>query len=163
MFLALGILTLIVGVYVAGGRAMLKRQAWTAGFFARIEPIEIACWRKSEAILWARFLQGAGLVLTLLTTLGSFDLSPLFPLLPAGYQWLPPILPLVVSVAGVLQENLRRYTTKPLELVEVPDVAPSKVAAALDIAQDITDTAVAIVAIDAMDTKQAERDKNAAG
>lgn len=153
MLISLSILTLLVVAYVVGGRSWLKRQSWAAGFFAWIEPIEIILWRKSETILWARFRQGLGLVLTLLASLGQFDLSPIFPFLPDWLHWLPPMLPLVISMSGALSEQLRRNTTRPLELVEVPDVAPPAVAAAVARAETSKEVAIDAVKVDAEERK----------
>jgi len=86
LFIVLGVLTVLVAAYVMGGAKWLKSKPWTARFFAWIEPFEIVCWRKSESILWARFLQGVGLILTGLSSLGQFDLSPIMPLLPERYH-----------------------------------------------------------------------------
>ncbi len=147
------ILTLLVVAYVAGGRDWLKRRAWMARFFAWIEPIEIKLWRKSETILWARFLQGLGLLLTFLSSLGEFDLSPLFPFLPDSWHWLPPTLPLMVSLAGALNEQMRKATSTPLELVEVPDEKPPAVAAAIAAADVSKAIAVEAVKVDAEEKK----------
>ena len=66
-----------------------------------------------------------GLVLTGLTQLGSIDLTPLMPFVPdkyAGYVHVAfNLLPMVISVMGALNERLRNRTTKPIELVAVPD------------------------------------------
>lgn len=145
LFVTIAILALLIAAYAAGGRKWLKTKPWMAGFFAKIEPMEILLWRKSESILWARFLQGLGLLLTALTALGTFDLSPLFPLLPDKYRWVQPMLPLIISAAGAMNEALRRSTSKPLELVEVPDAAPPRVAAAVATAEATKEIAVAAV------------------
>ena len=148
LLLAFGLPTLIILAYVLGGRSWLKSQPWAAGFFAKIEPIEITLWRKSETILWARFQQVLGVVLTLLTQLGQLDLSPLFPLLPDNMKWLPAFLPLIISVAGRIEEWNRLNTTKPVELVEVPDKVPPGVAAALQEAEITKENAVIAVEVD---------------
>jgi len=114
-------------------------------FFATIEPIEITLWRKSETILWARFQQLCGILLTLLTEMGTLDLSPLFPLLPEKYKWLPSMLPLVISVAGRVSEMQRLDTTKPVQLVELPDVLPPHVAEVVREAEVTKQNAVAVV------------------
>lgn len=153
LLIVLGVLTVVVVAYAMGGRKWLKSKPWSAGFFAAIEPFEIVCWRKSESLLWYRFLQGMGAILTGASALGQFDLSPLWPFLPEKYRWLPPILPLIISMLGAMGENLRRYSTKPLELVEVPDVAPPHVAAAVAAAEVTKNVAVKAVALDLEEKK----------
>ncbi len=153
LFIALAVLTLLIVIYVAGGRTWLQRQPWAAGFFRWIEPIEIKCWRKSETLLWARFLQALGLVLTALSSLGQFDLSPIMPFLPDRYRWVPSMLPLIISMAGSLNEQLRKATTKPLELVELPDALPPAVAAAVATADATKEMAVEAVKTDTEEKK----------
>ena len=62
-------------------RPVLKEQPWMAGFFRVMEPIEIALFKKSETILFARLKMLTGVLLTLLTTIGSVDMSAVMPLL----------------------------------------------------------------------------------
>lgn len=154
LLIVLGALAILIAAYAMGGRKWLKSKPWAAAFFARIEWIEIKGWRKSESLLWNRFLQGAGAILTGAASLGQYDLSPVMALLPEKYHWLPPMLPLIISMLGAMGENLRRYSTKPLELVEVPDAAPPRVAAAVARAELIKDMAVSTVQNDAAE-KQA--------
>jgi hypothetical protein len=152
LLLAIGVPTLLILAYVVIGRAWLKERPWASGFFAKVEPIEIALWRKSETILWARFQQVLGVVLTLLTQLGQLDLSPLFPLLPDNMKWLPAFLPLIISVAGRIEEWNRLRTTKPVELVEAPDAISAGTRAAL-----IEATAAQENAVIAVEVEKAER------
>jgi hypothetical protein len=142
--LAFGIPTLLILVYVLGGRRWLKSKPWATGFFATIEPIEITLWRKSETILWARFQQLIGIVLTLLTGLGALDLSPLFPLLPEKYKWVPTVLPLIITCAGKISEMQRVSTTKPVELVELPDKMSPRMAEVVRDAEITKQVAVAV-------------------
>lgn len=142
--ICLAVLSILILAYVLGEK-WLKAQSWSAPFFAWIEPVEIALWRKSVSILWARFLQVMGFMLTLLASLGQFDLTPLMPFLPNRLQWLPSALPLIVSIAGAIQEKLRKESTKPLALVEVPSDAPPNVLAAVAVAEASKDKAVAVV------------------
>jgi hypothetical protein len=157
LLFAIGAPTLVILAYVLGGRKWLKKQPWSANFFTTIEPFEIVLWRKSETILWARFQQLLGIVLTLLSQLGTVDLSPLFPLLPPKLQWLPACLPLIVSIAGKIEEWNRLDTTKPLELVEVPDNAPLKVTEAVKLAEAVKVAAVAVVVAENTAEKKAEK------
>jgi hypothetical protein len=156
LLLAIGIPTILILAYVLGGRSWLKSRPWAAGFFAKIEPVEITLWRKSETILWARFQQVLGIVLTLLTQIGTLDLSPLFPLLPDQYKWLPSCLPLIITVVGKISEWQRLSTTKPVELVEVPDKVSAGTAAALQEAEVTKENAVIAVAVDAAERQGGE-------
>lgn len=119
------VLTAFVALYVVWLRPWLRDKPWAAGFFAKIESVEILFYKKSESILWARFLQLMGAVLAALASLGSLDLTPLFPFLPDKYKWVPGALPLVVTVAGWMQEKMRKDTSKPLEVVAMPE-SPAK-------------------------------------
>jgi hypothetical protein len=149
LLLAIGIPTILILAYVLGGRAWLRERPWAAGFFAKIEPVEIILWRKSETILWARFQQVLGVVLTLLTQIGTLDLSPLFPLLPERYKWLPAFLPLIISVVGRIEEWNRLRITKPIELVEVPDKVSAGTAAALQEAEATKENAIVAAEVEA--------------
>jgi hypothetical protein len=111
-------LTAFVALYVVSLRPWLRDKSWAAGFFARIEPVEIALWKKSESILWARFLQAVGLVVPLLQFIGAVDITPYLAIVPDGYA---PYLLLFVFVAGQIGEQLRRDTTKPLDVVARPE------------------------------------------
>lgn len=44
----------LIIIYAMWGRAWLKRQPWSQGFFDWIEPIELVLFKKSETILFAR-------------------------------------------------------------------------------------------------------------
>lgn len=142
--LAIGLPTLLVLAYVLGGRDWLKGRPWAAGFFTRVERVEITLWRKSETILWARFQQLLGIVLAVLLGIGTLDLSPLFPLLPEKYKWLPSLLPLIITAAGKVAEWNRLQTTMPVELVEVPDKAPPDVAEAIEAVELINQEAIKV-------------------
>ena len=111
--------------YAIIGRSWLKSKSWSAGFFVWIEPIEIRIFRKSETILFARLKILTGLVLTLLTQIGTIDLTPLMPFVPDKYETMVRagfnLLPLIITAVGWMDESLRNSTTKPLELVAVPE------------------------------------------
>ncbi|MDB5600886.1 MAG: hypothetical protein JWN71_2930 [Xanthobacteraceae bacterium] len=111
-------LTAFVALYVVWLRPWLRDKPWAQGFFAGIEPVEIALWRKSESILWARFLQAVGLVVPLLQFVGAVDIAPYLAIVPEGYA---PYLLLVIFVAGQIGERLRKDTTKPLDVVALPE------------------------------------------
>lgn len=111
--------------YALFGRPWLKSKRWAQGFFAAVEPVEIALYRKSETILWARLKMVIGTTLAVLTTAGEIDVTPVMPLVPDAYQTAVRtainLLPLLITLVGMIDEKMRRTTTKPLELVAVPD------------------------------------------
>lgn len=123
--IVLGFVIAVVLWYALHGREWLKTKTWADGFFEFIEPVEIFIYKKSETILVARSLQLLGAILTLLTWVGSIDITPIMPLVPDKYQ--PYVhaamsfMPLVLNGLGAIVERLRNHTTKPLELVAVPD------------------------------------------
>jgi hypothetical protein len=150
---ALAAITGLLLWYALHGRDWLKSKPWAQGFFELIEPVEIFIYKKSETILVARSLQGLGAILTLLTWVGSIDITPIMPLVPEKYQ--PYVyaamsfLPLVLNALGAIVERLRNKTTKPIELVAVPDkvVAETpKLAEAVAMANATKVEAVAAVA-----------------
>jgi hypothetical protein len=149
---ALAVITGLILWYALQGRDWLKTKLWAQGFFEFIEPIEIFVYKKSETILVARSLQGLGAILTVLTWIGSIDITPIMPLVPEKYQ--PYVhaamsfLPLVLNALGAIVERLRNQTTKPLELVAVPDkvVAETpKIAEAVAMADATKQEAVAVI------------------
>jgi hypothetical protein len=123
--IVLAVITGLLLWYALQGREWLKSKSWAQGFFAWIEPIEIALFRKSETILFARLKILTGLLLTLLTQIGSIDLTPIMPFVPDKYAPYVHVafnlLPLVISGMGALDEKLRNRTTKPIELVAIPE------------------------------------------
>lgn len=140
-FIVLGVLVALIAIYGMGGRNWLKARPWTAWFYRWVEPIEIVLWRKSETILWSRFLIIAGLIPPLFEQLEKL-MPAVSGVLPPEYQaWWT----LSFTVVGIINEMMRRNTTKPLELVELPDNQSPKVAAAVAAAEVAKDKAVAAV------------------
>jgi hypothetical protein len=136
--------------YALFGREWLKSKPWAQGFFAWIEPVEIALFKKSETILFARLKIATGFVLTILTQIGAINLAPFMPFVPDKYQMWVNIavnaVPLLLSLVGMIDEWLRNRTTKPIELVAVPEVAaPPEVKAAIAQADAAKQEAVAVV------------------
>lgn len=149
----------IVLWYALAGRAWLKSKRWAHPFFARIEPIEIFLFRKSETILFARMKMLVGVTLTLLTSLGSIDLSPIMPFVPDKYAGMVHavfnLLPMIITVMGMVDEKLRNGVTRPIEFVAIPDKvveANPKIAEAVAMADATKTEAVSVVAA-AVDTK----------
>lgn len=144
LLVILFIFTALVLLWVVWGRTWLKSQSWTVGFFAAIEPIEIALWSKSETILWARFVPLLTALSGFLTWLGALDVTPFLQLIPEKYQPWVSVLPFAaVALLGIVTEILRRSTTKPLEIVAVPDAAPPELVAVIAEAEVAKDNAVA--------------------
>lgn len=144
----------VVLLYVLA-RPWLKAQPWAARFFAWVEPLEIKLFKKSETILWARAKMVTGLLLTALTMLGGIDLSPIMPYIPEAHQGLVKfamnLLPMALTLVGMIDEKLRNTSTKPLELVALPESTPlpPQVAIAVADAELAKETAVAVVKQDA--------------
>jgi hypothetical protein len=128
-FIILLLLTAIaLAIYVVWVRPWLRQQPWAAGYFRLIEPVEILFWNKSESILWARFLQIAGVLTTVLQFLGTIDVTPFISFIPEGYR---PALFLLITLSGFINEWLRKDTTKPLEIVALPENVPPEVEQAI--------------------------------
>jgi hypothetical protein len=147
---SLFVLSVFLTIYALWGRDWLKSKPWAQAFFDWIEPIEIALFRKSPTILFARLKVLTGLLLTWLTAAGDIDLTPILPFVPEKYQGLingaAKALPLVLSLVGWADESLRKKTTLPIELVAVPEAtATPEVKVAIGKAQEAKEHAVATV------------------
>lgn len=121
------VLTAIVVIYITWLRPWLRAKSWAQGFFAAVEPIELALWKKSETILWARFLQVVGLVSTLAGVFGLIDWTLITPLVSEQYQPFMPLIPMTLNLIGTVTEKLRRDTTKPLEVVAAPEAVKAAI------------------------------------
>lgn len=152
------VLALIVALgflYALVLRPWLKKQPWMQEFFLEIEPIEIALFKKSETILVGRLLWVGGLVVTLYDSLAVFVHSlDITPVTTRIFDWLqiPPDMrnltaTAFIGIIGLLINRLRKSTTKPLELVAVPEAQVTPAAAqAMAKAETAKDQAVAAVA-----------------
>lgn len=152
VFLLSGFSVLML-VYALWGRDWLKKQSFAQGFFAWVEPIEIALFRKSPTILFARIKMLGGVILTLMTQLGEIDITPLMPLVPEKWQGVVRVsfnmLPMILTFMGTMDEKQRNATTLPIEVVAVPDKVIAEnpvVAEAVATAVVAKETAVAAVA-----------------
>jgi len=150
---ALAIIAVLAILY-AVVRSWLKRQPWTAKFFAAIEPYELALFKKSETILVGRLLWVGGLLVTSYDFIAVFASSlDLTPLTTRAFDALhvPPdmrILALTafISALGRFINWLRQRTTKPLEVVAVAEKDMTReVAHALLAAEVFKDEAVTAV------------------
>lgn len=136
------LLVVLAVAYALWLRPWLKRQPWAAPFFAWIEPIEIALYKKSETILLGRLLWFGGLFVTaydaLATFASSLDLTPITGRVLDALHVAPDMRGLVVTAflaaLGKAITWLRTQTTKPLEIVAASE-ANMSVAASAAIAQ----------------------------
>lgn len=150
-FLIAALITTLIYVMI---RPWLKEQPWAAPFFKFMEPIEIKLFKKSETILFARLKVLVGVLLTLLTTLGSVDLSLILPLLPQEHRGIAQaiinLMPMIISVMGLMDERLRNTTTKPIEMVALPEnkPLPLDVVIAVEAANQAKAEAVAVIKAD---------------
>jgi hypothetical protein len=125
--IVLAVITGLLLWYALWGREWLKAKpwGWSVAFFAWIEPIEIFLFRKSETILFARMKMACGVVLTYLAQASQIDWTPILPFIPEKYRGmvnaLISSLPLLLSLLGAADEKQRLTTTKPIQLVAVPD------------------------------------------
>lgn len=152
LLLPLALIVAFLLVYALWGRDWLKTKSWAAPFFEWIEPIEIKLFKKSVTILAGRTLAIFGGLLTILTQLGSVDITPLMPFLPEKHQAIVQIvwnmLPLTITGVGWMIEKLRNNTTLPIEVVAVPDkviAENANVAAVVADAQVAKERAVYVV------------------
>lgn len=158
MKIALVVLAFIVGLaflYALVLRPWLKKQTWAQSFFAWIDPVELTLFKKSETILVGRLLWVGGLFVTFYdaaaTFIHSLDITPLTTRI---FDWLsiPPdmrslSMSAFIGILGLLINRLRKTTTKPLELVAVPDAKlPPAAAQAVAQAEVAKDAAVQAVA-----------------
>jgi hypothetical protein len=152
IYAGLALAALVAAVYALWLRPWLKGQAWAKPFFAWVEPLEIALFKNSETILFARLKVAVGLLLAALTYMSTFDITPILPLLPEAWrphaQAVMAMLPLILSLVGMADERLRNTTTKPLELVALPlesKPIPPQVAIAVAEADIAKEAAVEVV------------------
>jgi len=148
MILGLLVFFSVIAIYAVIVRPWLRKKPWMQWFFANpvVEWIEIHLWRKSEMILVARGMQVIGAIGTTAGYLGGIDWSVFSAIVPEKWQPFLPLLPTAFNALGAMIEAMRRDTTKPLELVEVPQAVSQKVAVALEAADTAKHEAVAAVA-----------------
>lgn len=125
LLLWIAVLTAIVAVLVVWVLPWLEGKP---AVMAVLDPIAIPLWKKSKSIFWARWLQLIGLgvpivqgLLQLLVFIGGIDVSPYLVIIPAEYQ---AYVFLFIYVCGQLGVWLRKETTKPLEVVALPEDKP---------------------------------------
>lgn len=92
-FATLLIVAALVAVYVVWVRPAIRDKPWAAGFFAAIEPFEIALWKKSETLFWERGKHVFAFVLAVLPQIGAFDPTPFLVAIPEKHRWWVILIP----------------------------------------------------------------------
>ena len=126
--LVLALLMALAFIYALVLRPWLKKQPWTQSFFASVDALESALFKKSETILVGRLLWVGGLFVTfydgLATFVHSLDITPLTTRI---FDWLqiPPDMrnlsaTAAIGIIGLIINKLRAATTKPLDVVALP-------------------------------------------
>lgn len=160
------VLALLLIWYALWGRSWLKSRPWAAGFFAWIEPIEIALFKKSETILIGRLLWVGGFLVTaydgLAVFASSMDLTPLTTRIFDTLHVPPDMRGLTVTAflaaVGLVMNRLRSRVSKPLELVALSDQAVAespKLAEAVAMADATKIEAVAVATAKVEEAKAA--------
>lgn len=123
--------------YALRGRAWLKEQPWAKPFFSWVEPIERRLYQKSETLLVGRLLSVGGFLVTgydaLAVVMPSLDMTPITNRLLASVpeDLRGTVLSGVLMGLGLLISWLRKRTSKPLEVVALPEDVPHDVAVAV--------------------------------
>jgi len=151
----LALIVVLAVLYALVLRKWLKSQSWTQGFFSAIEPFEIALYKKSETVLLGRLVWFSSLFVTFydgfMAYFSTLNFEPLTTRM-MDYLHIPPdlrgfTLSAFVTGLGLAIVRLRKTTTKPLELVAVPDAQVTPAAAqAMARAETAKDKAVEAVA-----------------
>jgi hypothetical protein len=143
--------------YAIKGRAWLKTKPWAVKFFAWIEPVELALFKKSETILVGRLLWVGGIFVTLYDSVAVFasslDLTPvttrIFDALSIPQDMRGLTVSAFFAILGLLINRLRAKVSQPLELTAISDkdvAANPKVAEAIAMADATKAEAVNVVA-----------------
>lgn len=158
----LSLITALLLWYALQGRDWLKSKSWAQPFFAWVEPVEIRLFKKSSTILFARLKMVGGVLLTYLIQASQIDWTPILPFIPEERRGLVNAaigsLPLLLSLIGAADEKQRNATTKPIELVAVPDkivAASPKLQEAVAMADATKVEAVAVTAVAVAQAKAA--------
>jgi hypothetical protein len=153
--LVLASIVVFLLVYAIVLRPWLKKQSWAQRFFASIDTLESTLFKKSETILVGRLLWVGGLFVTfydgLATFVHSLDITPLTTRI---FDWLqiPPDMrnlsaTAAIGIIGLVINKLRRATTKPLDVVALPQAqatpATAQAIAKADVANEQAVQAVA--------------------
>src|SRR6185369_9679106 len=127
--LVLALIVVLALLYALVLRKWLKARPWAQGFFSAIEPIEIFFFKKSETVLVGRLVWFGGLLVTaydgFMAYFSSLNFAPLttrimdFLHVPEDLRAV--VISAFVTALGLAIVRLRKTTTKPLELVALPD------------------------------------------
>lgn len=128
----------IVLLYALAIRPWIRKTAWGQAFLAKIEPLEIVLFKKSETVLVGRMVWFGGLIVSAYDVIAQFarslDLTPVTTRIFDALHIPPDLRGLTTSAAvmglGLIIVKLRKDTTKPLALVEAPANSPASVAVA---------------------------------
>jgi hypothetical protein len=137
VFLVLALIVALCFIYALVLRPWLKKQPWAQGFFANVDTLESALFKKSETILVGRLLWIGGLFVTFYDGLAVFVHSlDITPLTTRIFDWLqiPPDMrnlsaTAFIGIMGLLINRLRKTTTKPLDVVALPQAQVTPAAA----------------------------------
>jgi len=153
--LVLALVVALAFIYALVLRKWLKSQSWAQGFFSAIEPFEIALYKKSETVLLGRLVWFGSLLVTaydgFMAYFSTLNFAPLTTRL-MDFLHIPDdlrsfTLSAFVTALGLAIVRMRKTTTKPLELVAVPDAQVTPAAAqAMARAETAKDQAVDAVA-----------------
>lgn len=151
----------LVLVYALALRPWLKTKPWAQVVFTKIEPLEIALFKKSETVLVGRLVWLGGSVVTIYdgiaTYFSNMSWEPLttrvMDLLHVPQDLRGLTLSATLTGLGLAIVHLRKRTTQPLTLVAAPADLPPVAAAAVARADATEETAVAAVATAAADAK----------
>ena len=135
--LVLALLVALAFIYALVLRPWLKKQPWAQGFFANVDTLESALFKKSETILVGRLLWIGGLFVTFYDGLAVFVHSlDITPLTTRIFDWLqiPPDMrnlsaTAAIGIIGLIINKLRKATTKPLDVVALPQAQVTPAAA----------------------------------
>jgi hypothetical protein len=153
--LVLALIVALAFLYALVIRPWLKKQPWAQGYFTAIEPYEIALFKKSETVLVGRLVWFGGLIVTaydgFVAYFSTLNYEPVttrimdFLHIPTDMRGFT--LSAFVTALGLAIVRLRKTTTKPLELVAVPEAKVTPAAAqAMAKAEVAKDQAVQAVA-----------------
>ena len=157
LLLIVALVVALLFLYALVLRPWLKTKPWAAGFFAKLDEIELALFKKSETILVGRLLWIGGLFVTfydgIAVFVSSLDITPLTTRV-FDYLHIPPDMRSLsasafIGILGLLINWLRKTASKPLELVAVSEkdmAANPRVAEAIAMADSTKTEAVNVVA-----------------
>jgi hypothetical protein len=100
-----------------------SNKPWAKGFFAWIEPIEIALYKKPKTILVGRLIWVGAFLVTAYDSLATFlpalDLTPITnrTLSRVSDDLRPLVVTGAVALIGLLVNWMRKRTTKPVDAV----------------------------------------------